>query len=142
MSFEPNKGFHLIDSHTGKGLGYEVYASYDYIREVSQDNNKGSVFTFEEVENEYDYKIRIDGGHWDDYNYLTMSGKGWVYLDSKANATNWSVDDNFGTGLLKLSESGLKREERHLGYTQSGEKKWLSGKRFENRKGFKLVAAD
>ncbi|MED4286745.1 hypothetical protein P4678_29150 [Priestia megaterium] len=141
MDLDPNKSYYIVDFHTGKGLGYEVYASYDYVREV---DGHGSSFNFEFEGDEYSStcKIRLNGGHWSDYKYLTLSGKGWVYLDNKENATIWLLEDNFGAGLLKLTEAGLKREERHLGYIEKGDKKWLAGKDFERRKGFKLVSAD
>jgi hypothetical protein len=49
-----------------------------------------------------------------------LSNKGWVYLDNKVNATKSGLDNNLRGGLLKLSEAGLKREERHLGSTKEG----------------------
>ncbi|WP_242319066.1 hypothetical protein [Bacillus cereus group sp. BfR-BA-01349] len=141
MDLKPNKPYYIVDTHTGLGLGCEVYMRYDYVREV---NNRGSSFIFEFEDEEYPItcKIRLNGGHWSGYNYLTLSRKGWVYLDKKEKATIWLLDDNFGAGLLKITEAGLKRKNRHLGYIQKKNKKWLKGLDYTNRKGFKLISAD
>ncbi|MED4062692.1 hypothetical protein [Priestia megaterium] len=148
MSLDPNKTYHLVDTHSGKGLSYEVYASYDYVREVE---GVGTGLKFELVDGEgiyNSYKIKMTGSHWDNYTYLTKSGKEWIYLDTKDNATTWTIQRD-GEGDLTLIWQKGHESTASFRYYESGSKRWLgTGKNNEYEdihcpvKRFNIVAAD
>ncbi|MGR6342650.1 hypothetical protein ACU5CE_33465 [Priestia megaterium] len=145
MSSDQNKSYYLVTPHTGRGLTYEVYASYDYVRVTDNDNDHGCSVTFEPVDpkNSLSYKIRMNGSHWPGSPYLTISGKGWVYLDTKENATEWLIENLYEGGLARMYEAGLERDERFLSYVRKdGSKNWLETTHYENMKGFKVIAAN
>ncbi|MQR86507.1 hypothetical protein GFV16_11350 [Bacillus megaterium] len=139
-NFEENRSYRLVDIFSGRGLGYEVYSNYDYLIETS---GEGSTFNFESVRYELlgnrFYKIRVNGGNWGGYNYLTLADSGWVYLDTKENATVWHTQ-RIGVDLAKFqfSQGGIEKG-RYLGYIQQGNKKWLAATDYGNAKSFKLV---
>lgn len=122
MSLDPNKLYHLVDEHSGKGLSCEVYSNYDYIREVE---GAGASFKFEPVEGNYGiYRIQMTGYHWDNYTYLTRSGNDWIYLDKKEKATLWNVERAFEEGLTGIWEKE-KGRTTNWRYYDKGSKKWL-----------------
>ncbi|PFW47035.1 hypothetical protein [Priestia megaterium] len=142
MSLDPNKTYYLVEAHSGKGLSYEVYASYDYVREVE---GPGTPLKFENLYGGQSYKIIMTAHNWSGYKYLTISGKNWIYLDSKDNATIWELErDNEGdlTLINKKNISG-----NYWRYYESGSKKWLGTGEYSEggqspTKRFKIIAAD
>ncbi|MFY2251413.1 hypothetical protein ACOSZH_16075 [Priestia megaterium] len=142
MSLDPNKTYHLVDVHSGKGLSYEVYASYDYVREVE---GAGTALKFEPVDDFGSYKIRMTGSHWDNYNYLTKSGKEWIYLDTKDNATVWTLQRDNEGDLTRIWQQGHGRTANWR-YYESVSKKWLGTDEDTDdihspTKRFKIIAA-
>ncbi|WP_420743556.1 hypothetical protein [Priestia aryabhattai] len=142
MSLDPNKLYHLVDVHSGKGLSYEVYASYDYVREVE---GAGTPLKFEPV-GDGSYRILMTSSHWENSKYLTRSGKNWIYLDTKDNATLWELQRENEGDLTLIWEKGKSRTANWR-YYENGSKKWLGTD--ENTedihcpvKRFKIIAAD
>ncbi|MED5121676.1 hypothetical protein RH165_27035 [Priestia megaterium] len=142
MSVDPNKTYHLVNPHSGKGLSYEVYASYDYVREVE---GAGTALKFEPVDEYRGYKIRMTGSNWANYNYLTKSGKEWIYLDTKDNATIWTFQRDNEGDITRIWEKN-NSDTANWRYYESGSKKWLGTDEYDSGihsplKRFKIVAA-
>ncbi|MBK0295423.1 hypothetical protein IAE22_24170 [Bacillus sp. S34] len=134
MYFDPNKSYRMVDIHSGKGLGTEVYSNYDYLRETS---NAGVTVHFEPATKDYTCKIRVSGNNWANYNYLTLASNEWIYLDTKDNATEWYIKDR-GVDLFKFQKYGVTKDI-YLGYIYRGDKKWLAGTNFDDSKSFQVV---
>lgn len=112
------KEYYLCPVGTDKGLGYEVYASYDYVRLTNKPGERTPV-VFEEVENDPAYPaypayhIRMTKNNYAGYNYFSCSNKGWIYLDQKKKASKfvltykkdgiviWLDEDNKPRGYFK-----------------------------------------
>lgn len=138
MYLDPNKSYYLVDAHTGKGLTYEVYSNYDYILEAQ---DKGTSVKFEPVEGTSEFRIRMNGYHWDNYFYLTRSGSNWIYLDKKENASKWFINGEY-THIWQSKILGS-----HWTYFDKGSKKWLgTSEHYESincpTKRFKIIATD
>lgn len=143
IEFNPNKSYYLVDMHSGRGLSYEVYSNYDYIREV---DGPGTKIKLEHVEGT-SYKIKMTGFHWDGYNYLTRSDNSWIYLDKKEKSSNWhltNTTDFFGisnSNVFAIYQAG-QIEERYWTYFSKGSKKWLGTNGRNDAKRFKLIEAE
>lgn len=143
IQLDTNKSYYLVDVHSGKGLSYEVYSNYDYIREV---DGPGTKIKLEHVEGA-SYKIKMTASHWDGYTYFTRSGQSWIYLDKKENASTWCLTDT--TDFFGISDSNVfaifqvgQIEERYWTYFSKGSKKWLGTDGRNEAKRLKLVEAE
>ncbi|MGG0550356.1 hypothetical protein ABE049_19235 [Priestia megaterium] len=97
-----DKEYYLCPVNTDEGLGYEVYASYDYVRLTNQPG-KGTPVIFEKLPgdgNLYEsYHIRMTESNYAGYNYFSGSNKGWIYLAQEKNASEFIISYNDDTGI-------------------------------------------
>ncbi|MED4002264.1 hypothetical protein [Priestia aryabhattai] len=83
------KEYYLYKVHTDKRLGYEVHASWDYIRLASKAGVGSPVVFEEDPNNPGTYYIRMTESNYSDHVYFTEDSKGWVYLDKKSKASRF-----------------------------------------------------
>ncbi|MCM3645049.1 hypothetical protein M4D68_28555 [Priestia aryabhattai] len=83
------KEYYLYKVHTDKRLGYEVYASWDYIRLASHTGGGSPVVFEKDPNNPSTYYIRMTESNYSDHVYFTKNSKGWVYLDKKSEASRF-----------------------------------------------------
>ncbi|MGA6840627.1 hypothetical protein [Priestia megaterium] len=152
------KKYLLRKVHKELALTMQVHASYDYVK-LSGDSKSGTPVIFEQhPDKPGEYYIRMTDYHWNDYEYFTRSGKGWVYLDKKSEASrfcffldawgrinlwhyggdennlNFKLHDHGGT--LWLGTDGYKR------YLRDDEPNTRTGERVEiDRNLFEIVEA-
>ena len=143
MKLDVNKSYYLVDQHSGKGLSYEVYSNYDYVREV---DGNGTKIKFEDAGNA-SYRIKMTSSHWDNYTYFTRSGKNWIYLDTKEKSSTWHVSDTTSFFGISSSDAACVYQSGQLDphywtYFEKGSKKWLGTDGTNEAKRFKFVEVE
>ncbi|BCM65353.1 MULTISPECIES: hypothetical protein [Streptomyces] len=87
---------HLVESATDRGVGYEVYAGWDYVLLANDSGNPGTRVVFHPQGD--GYTIESTSGNWGGYTYWHVVGNG-IRLDTRENATVFQVVAG-GRGLL------------------------------------------
>ncbi|MCY8235541.1 hypothetical protein [Priestia endophytica] len=119
------KKYLLRKVHQETALTYQPYASYDYVK-LSGDSKSGTPVIFEQhPDKPGEYYIKMTSCNWSGSQYFTRSGKGWVYLDTKANASRFCFFLD-AWGRIKFWHSSGNEDTLNFKLHTSGDTKWLS----------------
>ncbi|MFF2597127.1 hypothetical protein ACFVSZ_27590 [Priestia megaterium] len=119
------KEYLLRKVHQELALTYQPYANYDYVK-LSGDSKSGTPVIFEQhPERHGEYYIRMTSSNWSDYYYLTRDNKGWVYLDTKSNASRFRFFLD-AWGRIKFWHFSGHEDQQNFKLHTRGDTKWLS----------------
>jgi hypothetical protein len=114
-----------IGNKVNRRLGYEVYSSWDHVRLASQDKGGTPVVFEKDPNNSEQYYIRMTESNYSNHNYFTRDSKGWVYLDTKSNASRFCFFLD-AWGRIKVWHYGGNPDKLNFKLHERGGQNWLS----------------